>query len=300
MIRFLTGAATIALLAVTPATAQLLRGGGGLTGGLGGSLGGNIGGLGGHLQGSLDTTIQRAPRAPDAPRRRLGERRVDAHASAMAGLSLDQRMARTRGAVAATRRGLRQVAATASGVPVFVPAAAIAAPPVALSYPAYGGAYYYGSDAMFVGSNYVDVYMDRQYQELEDSLAGTGATVERRGDDLAVLFPADVTFAFDRAEIRPRFYGALNAFARTMNAYPGSDIQVVGHTDAVGADDYNLDLSDRRGRSVADFLAEHRVSPVRLVVEAMGESDPVESNATVEGRAANRRVELIVHPRVGE
>lgn len=299
MIRFLTGAAAIALLAATPAAAQIL-GGGGLTGGLGGSLGGNIGGLGGRLQGSLGTSIERTPRVPDGPRRRLGERRVDAHGPAMAGLSLDQRMARTRGAVDATRRGMRQVAATPSGVPVFVPATVLAAPPVAVPYPAYGGAYYYGPDAMFVGASHVDVYMDRQYQELEDSLAGTGATIERRGDDLAVLFPADVTFAFDRAEIRPRFYGALNAFARTMNAYPGSDIQVVGHTDAVGSDDYNLDLSDRRGRSVAEFLAERRVSPARLVVEAMGESEPVASNASVEGRAANRRVELIVHPRVGE
>ena len=141
--------------------------------------------------------------------------------------------------------------------------------------------------------------MDRQYQDLETSLRGSGATVRRRGDDLVVLFPADVTFAFDKADIRSRFYGPLNAFARTLNAYPGTDIEILGHTDSVGSDSYNLGLSERRGRSVADFLAERQVSPARMVVEAMGEAEPVASNATVEGRAANRRVEMVVHPRAG-
>jgi outer membrane protein OmpA-like peptidoglycan-associated protein len=65
----------------------------------------------------------------------------------------------------------------------------------------------------------------------------------------------------------------------------------------VGSDSYNLALSERRGRSVADFLVARRTEPARLVIEAMGESEPIASNATVEGRAANRRVELIVHPR---
>ncbi len=114
-----------------------------------------------------------------------------------------------------------------------------------------------------------------------------------------VALPADVTFAFDRADIQPRFYGALSAFARTLAAYPGTDVQVVGHTDAVGAERYNLSLSERRGRAVADYLVAARTEPARLVVEAMGESQPVASNASVQGRAANRRVELIVHPRAG-
>jgi outer membrane protein OmpA-like peptidoglycan-associated protein len=152
---------------------------------------------------------------------------------------------------------------------------------------------------VFIDRGYADVYIDHQYQDLETSLRGTGATVRRRGNDLIVALPADVTFAFDKSDIRPRFYGVLNAFAETLNAYPGTDVEVVGHTDSVGSDAYNLGLSERRGRAVADFLVERQTEPARLVVEAMGESEPIESNATVEGRAANRRVELIVHPRAG-
>ena len=113
-----------------------------------------------------------------------------------------------------------------------------------------------------------------------------------------VQLPADVTFAFDKSDIRPQFYGALAAFARSLDAYPASDVEIVGHTDAVGSDAYNLALSERRGRSVADFLVGRRTEPSRLVVEAMGKSEPIESNATVAGRAANRRVEFVIHPRI--
>ncbi|RYY44825.1 MAG: OmpA family protein, partial [Sphingomonadales bacterium] len=235
---------------------------------------------------------------------RLGERRIVTNQSAAAEgrLSLEQRL-RTRGAVAAARRGLRRVEATASGVQVFVPQVAVAAPAVpsvaVRAYPAYSSGYYYEPGAVFVGSTYVDGYMGRQYQDLESSLRGTGASVKRRGNDLIVMLPADVTFAFDKADIRPRFYGVLNAFARTMRKYPGTDVEVVGHTDAVGSETYNLGLSERRGRAVADFLVDQDAEPARLVVEAMGEADPIASNASVSGRAANRRVELIVHPRAG-
>ena len=327
MRRSLFGVAALALIVAVPATAQILGGGGlggGATGGLRGGLGGTIGGSidrGGRVGGD---TIRRARSSrPDRGiggrradgrltgnaaadiRASLGERRVMSRGSASAGadLNIDESMLRTRGAAAATRRGLRRVASTASGVQVFVPQAVVAAPAVpgiaVHSYPAYGAAYYYEPGAVFVGASYVDAYMDRQYEDLEASLRGTGATVERRGDNLVVLFPADVTFAFDRADIRSRFYGPLDAFASVLNEYPGSDVEIVGHTDAAGSDLYNVGLSERRGRSVAEFLVAQRVSPVRLVVQAMGESEPVASNATIEGRAANRRVEMIVHPRAG-
>lgn len=331
MKKFLFGTATLALLAGAPASAQILGGGGPVGGGLGGGLGGTVGGTLGTTidrgRTTVDTTTRtrgslRTERVVRNPRRgdrgvtgivrgdasvdnatRLGERRiVTGSASTEGRLSLDQRMLRTRGAVAATRRGLRRVAPTAAGVQVFVPTkiAAPAVPRLAIrSFPVYSSAYYYSPGAVFVGSTYVDTYIDRQEQDLEASLRGTGATVERRGDDLIVMLPADVTFAFDKSDIRPRFYGVLSAFADTINAYPGTDIEVVGHTDSVGSDSYNLALSERRGRTVANFLVAQSTDPARLVVEAMGETEPVASNATVDGRAANRRVELIVHPRAG-
>lgn len=326
---YLLTVTALGLTLAMPASAQLLGGGGlgpvgGLTGGIGGPLGGGLE-RGGRLGGD---TVTRARRPVEAERRRArsGNRRVDGNAtgyaamegaaglgerpissprsmSSRADLSLEQDLMRTRGAVAASRRGMRRVAATASGVQVFVPARVIAAPvapQVAVrTYPAYGPAYYYEPGAVFVGARYVDTYVERQYQDIEESLRDTGATVERRGDDLVILFPADVTFAFDKADIRSRFYRPLDAMARTLNAYPGSDVEIVGHTDAVGSELYNLGLSERRGRSVADFFVERQVSPARLVVQAMGESEPVASNATVEGRATNRRVEMIVHPRSG-
>lgn len=331
MKRIFLAATAVGLLAAAPASAQILGGGGGLGGSVGGTLGGATGRIDGTLGGTIDRgrvttdTVARerlqAERAARRDRRRAGitqtvtgeaaltgstrrgERPIVANGSAYGDVAIERRMLNTRGAVAASRRGMRRVAPTASGVQVFVPTA-IAAPVgvprvVVPAFPAYSTSYYYGPDAVFVDRGYADVYIDHQYQDLEASLRGTGATVRRRGNDLIVALPADVTFAFDKSDIRPRFYGVLNAFAETLNAYPGTDVEVVGHTDSVGSDAYNLGLSERRGRAVADFLVESQTEPARLVVEAMGESEPIESNATVEGRAANRRVELIVHPRAG-
>lgn len=331
MNRFLFSAAAAALTIAAPASAQILGGGG--VGGLGG------GGLGGSVSGTLGTTIERGRTTVDSTTRvrgsarvdrelrdrrrtrgvtgivagdaaienttRLGERRIytNQSASAFERLSLEQRMLRTRGVAAATRRGLKRVSPTASGVQVFVPQVAVAGPalprPLVDAYPVYSDRYYYGPNAVFVDYGYVGAYMDRQYQDLEASLHGTGATVSRRGDDLVVLLPADVTFAFDKSDIQSRFYGVLAAFAQTMRNYPGTDVEVIGHTDSVGSDAYNLKLSERRGRSVADFLVAHQAEPARLVVQGMGEAYPIASNASVEGRAANRRVELVVHPRAG-
>lgn len=83
--------------------------------------------------------------------------------------------------------------------------------------------------------------------------------------------------------------------ARTIAAYSTTDVEAIGHTDAVGSDAYNFALSQRRGASVADFLVNRHTNPERLVVERLGKTEPVASNATVAGRAANRRVEIVLH-----
>lgn len=332
MTKFLIGAAAIALTVTTPAAAQLL--GGGIGGGLGGGLGGVTGSIGGSVNSTLDTTrtatsvadraraeTRRAERAARRAERQnarsgslTGAAGVDGMVSRNNGALnvagnaggqavLDAPNLRTRGVVAATNRGLRRVTATASGVPVFVKAEALSAPiavaaPAVTAYPVYQrGAYYGGADVVFISSAEVGPYMDRQYVDLRRDMAGTGATVIRRGRDLVVQLPADVTFAFDKSDIQPRFYGTLNALARSLDNYRATDVEIMGHTDAIGSETYNLALSERRGRSVADFLVNRSAEPSRLVVEAMGESEPVASNATVSGRAANRRVEIVLHPR---
>ena len=307
----LWSAAAAALVIAAPSSAQLLGGGGGLggmAGGLGGSAGGMLGGSLGRDRIGVDAAAGTDGHVPRVRRNAspaaltatnvLGERRVAADQSATADLAIDQRFLRTRGAVAASQQGLRRAAATTTGVPVFVAPSAVAVT-AGQGYPAYGRAYYYGPEAVYVEPAYVGPYVDRQQRDLETDLRGTGASVERRGDDLVVMLPADVTFAFDKSDVRPRFYGVLSAFARTLRTYRGSDVEVVGHTDAVGSDTYNLGLSERRGRTVADLLVRNDVEPTRLVVEAMGKAEPIASNATVAGRAANRRVELIVHTRSG-
>jgi outer membrane protein OmpA-like peptidoglycan-associated protein len=142
----------------------------------------------------------------------------------------------------------------------------------------------------------VGQYLDQQERDLEASLAGTGAEVERQGDSLLVTMPSQVTFATDSAQIQPQFYGALNNVAATLQQYPSSYVDIVGHTDNTGEDAYNRQLSERRARAVADYLISRGVNPARVAAYGQGESQPVASNETEAGRQANRRVELLITP----
>jgi outer membrane protein OmpA-like peptidoglycan-associated protein len=142
----------------------------------------------------------------------------------------------------------------------------------------------------------VGQYLDRQERDLEASLAGTGAEVERQGDQLLVTMPSQVTFATDSAQIQPQFYNALNSVAQTLQQYPSSYVDIVGHTDNTGEDAYNQQLSDTRARAVADYLISRGVNPARIAAYGQGESQPVASNDTETGRQANRRVEVVITP----
>lgn len=142
----------------------------------------------------------------------------------------------------------------------------------------------------------VGQYMDRQQRQLNQELAGTGIEVDRRGDNIVLNMPGDITFAFDRADIQPQFQPVLDDIGRTLSEYNQTTVQVVGHADSVGSDSYNLALSERRARSVADALVQRGVGPNRIYVVGRGESQPIASNDTDEGRARNRRVEIILTP----
>lgn len=142
-------------------------------------------------------------------------------------------------------------------------------------------------------------YMDRQQAELRRQLADTGVSVTRQGDNIVLNMPSDVTFAVDQADIQPRFHPVLDDVAGILNSYPQTLIDVVGHADATGPDDYNQALSERRASSVAGYLTGRSVLRDRVYVAGMGERVPVASNATAEGRSQNRRVEIILRPYTG-
>src|SRR5690606_34964576 len=139
-------------------------------------------------------------------------------------------------------------------------------------------------------------YMDRQQAAMREELAGSGVNVVRQGDNLILQMPADVTFGYDQAQIESRFYPVLDDVARVLNQYPQTTVDVVGHADSDGAEAYNLDLSRRRASSVASYLIQQNVLRDRLYVDGRGESQPIASNATPEGKAQNRRVEIIIRP----
>jgi len=147
-----------------------------------------------------------------------------------------------------------------------------------------------------VAGGAVGAYLTRQEADLNEDLAGTGATVVNTGDQLIVTLPENVTFAVDSATIQPRFTDTLREFAFTLQTYPSTLIDVVGHTDSTGSAAYNQRLSEARATSVLEFLAAEGVKRERMVAVGRGESQPVASNATVQGRAANRRVEIVITP----
>ncbi|WCT76954.1 OmpA family protein [Novosphingobium humi] len=139
-------------------------------------------------------------------------------------------------------------------------------------------------------------YIDRQYVVLQNDLRGTGVEVIKRNNQIVLEMPADVTFAFDKHDIQPRFYGVLDAVSRTLGKYPATYVDVNGHTDAIGSYAYNQRLSEKRADAVADYLAERSVNGARMHVQGFGKTEPIASNATISGRAANRRVEIILTP----
>ncbi len=142
----------------------------------------------------------------------------------------------------------------------------------------------------------IGAYMDRQERELRRRTAGTDVQVIRQGDDLILNIPSGINFAYDSAEVQPRFQRTLDQVAGTLAEYDQTYLDVYGHTDATGSDAYNQALSQRRATAVADYLSTRGVQPVRLGTRGFGEGQPVASNDTDEGRAANRRVEIKIVP----
>ena len=139
-------------------------------------------------------------------------------------------------------------------------------------------------------------YQDRQERALRERMAGTGVGVVRQGDNITLSMPGNITFAFNDASLQSQFYPVLNDVARTLAEYNQTVVEVAGHTDSVGSDAYNHDLSLRRASSVAAYLGSHGVMQQRLITVGAGESRPIGSNESEGGRAQNRRVEITLVP----
>lgn len=149
-----------------------------------------------------------------------------------------------------------------------------------------------------VAGGVIGYQKDKQIKELREQTAGTGVDVTETDNGQAILvnLPNGVTFDVDSSAVKPGFRDTLDRVAASLVQYPNSLIDVYGHTDSTGSDAYNQALSERRADSVASYLVSRGVESARLEALGYGETQPIASNDTVEGRAQNRRVEIKIVP----
>jgi outer membrane protein OmpA-like peptidoglycan-associated protein len=133
--------------------------------------------------------------------------------------------------------------------------------------------------------------------KLSGQTAGTGTQISEQPDgSLKLNIPSQVTFDTDSAAIKSSFRSVLDGVAQTISQEPSINAQVVGHTDSTGSPDHNLTLSKRRAESVAGYLADRGIAGARLTADGRGETQPIASNETDQGRTQNRRVEIYLKP----
>lgn len=135
--------------------------------------------------------------------------------------------------------------------------------------------------------------MDQQAKEIQQNIPG--ATVERVGEGIDVTFASGILFPFNSTEILPAGRANLQELANSLQKYATSDVLIVGHTDSVGTEAYNKDLSQRRADAASSYLQSLGVSSARIRTSGRGETEPVQSNDTEEGRQRNRRVEVAIY-----
>jgi outer membrane protein OmpA-like peptidoglycan-associated protein len=134
--------------------------------------------------------------------------------------------------------------------------------------------------------------MDKQAEELAMDIEG--ARVERVGEGIAVTFDSGLMFDYDSDLIKGPARDNLVNLAASLKKYPKTDAMIVGHTDNAGPDAYNQGLSERRARAARNFLVAQGVAANRVQIAGRGESEPVETNDSAEGRQQNRRVEVAI------
>ncbi|MCF6233209.1 MAG: OmpA family protein [Rhodobacteraceae bacterium] len=147
-----------------------------------------------------------------------------------------------------------------------------------------------------LGGGVVGKQLQRQEEELRAQLASDEITIVNTGDRLIVSLPHDITFDSDSSTVRSALRFDLNTVASNLQRYPNSTVQIIGHTDSDGEAAYNAKLSQQRASSVSQVLSGGGVALERLQISGRGEEQPLASNLTEEGKAKNRRVEIVVIP----
>lgn len=155
-----------------------------------------------------------------------------------------------------------------------------------------------GAAAGGVGGAVVGYQMDKQIKELKEETEGSGIDVTEvdNGEAILVNLPDGVTFDVGSSTLKPAFRDTLSTVAGSLVTYPNSLVDVYGHTDSTGSDAFNQTLSERRAQTVANYLQSQGVSSARIRWQGFGETLPIASNDTAEGRAQNRRVEIKIIP----
>lgn len=142
----------------------------------------------------------------------------------------------------------------------------------------------------------VGYYMDVQEAKLRQKLAGTGVSVTRNGDNIILNMPGNVTFATNSSDINGDFFAVLDSVTIVVDEFDKTLVEVMGHTDSTGANEYNQTLSEKRANSVSKYFQSRNIQPLRIAAYGYGEDYPVASNDDSAGRSQNRRVEIALVP----
>ena len=144
-----------------------------------------------------------------------------------------------------------------------------------------------------VAGNVIGRNMDKQAKEIKETLPG--AEVERVGEGIKVTMKENmVNFGFDSSNLTSAAMANLDKLAEVLKNNPDTNINIYGHTDSKGTDEYNLSLSDRRAAAVKSYLASKGIASSRMIPMGVGEKEPIATNDTDAGRAQNRRVEFAI------
>lgn len=144
-----------------------------------------------------------------------------------------------------------------------------------------------GTAGGFIGKR-----MDKQAAEIKNAIPG--AEVIREGEGIIVKFDSGILFDFNKTVLKDAAKVNIQSLAASLNQYPGTDVHVIGHTDNIGTAKVNQTISEQRAAAVKTYAVSQGVPTSRLLTEGKGFSEPIEDNATEAGRAANRRVEIVI------
>lgn len=142
----------------------------------------------------------------------------------------------------------------------------------------------------------IGYYMDVQETKLRQKLDATGVSVTRNGDNIILNMPNELTFGVDSSSLSGKAQTVLDSVALVVNEYQKTKLNIIGHTDSTGSASYNMRLSQVRASAVGSYLISQGVNGQRIVTNGAGESQPIASNSNEQGRAQNRRVEIILTP----